>query len=50
MRTYIFGHSLVHHVLGASPTIQNIPYWLYELSSEGGHEYSIDGQFGFLPD
>ncbi len=50
MRSYIFGNSLVHHTLGASPTIQNIPYWLYELSKEGGQEYSIDGQFGFLPD
>ena len=50
MRSYIFGHSLVHHTLGASPTIQNIPYWLHELSTEGGYKYSIDGQFGFLPD
>ena len=50
MRSYIFGHSLVFHAVNSSPSIQNIPYWLYELSRAGGHEYSVDGQFGFLPD
>ena len=50
MRSYIFGHSLVFHTVDSSPSIQNIPYCLYEPYREGGHEFSVDGQFGFLPD
>ncbi|MGL1903949.1 MAG: fibronectin type III domain-containing protein [Fibrobacterales bacterium] len=49
MRTYIFGHSLVHHTLGPDPHTSNIPFWLSQLATAGGKKWAVDGQFGQPP-
>ncbi|MHA7058695.1 T9SS type A sorting domain-containing protein [Aquimarina sp. M1] len=49
-KSYVFGHSLVNHSADQSTQNRsNIPDWLYLLAQQAGHQYSIDGQFGFLP-
>jgi len=51
-RTYFFGHSLIDHSPPAIPTPSNettVPHWLRKLAVAAGHEFAVDGQFGFLP-
>ncbi len=48
--SYIFGHSLVNHSADQSTQNRsNIPDWMYLLAQQADNEYSVDGQFGFLP-
>ncbi|WP_299218440.1 T9SS type A sorting domain-containing protein [uncultured Aquimarina sp.] len=48
--SYIFGHSLVNHSANqATQNRSNIPDWMYLLAQQAGNDYSVDGQFGFLP-
>ncbi|MDA7501770.1 T9SS type A sorting domain-containing protein [Chitinophagales bacterium] len=50
--TYIFGHSLLHHEFQLIPTPTqetSVPHWFQLLADEAGHDYSVSGQYGFLP-
>lgn len=48
--SYIFGHSLVNHSADqATQNRSNIPDWIYLLSQQAGNQYTVDGQFNFLP-
>jgi len=52
LSTYIFGHSLLVHdpPLYATPSNETtVPHWLAELSSTAQFEFSVAGQYGFLP-
>lgn len=52
VKAYFFGHSLVWHTLYQTPTPKDhtsIPHWLGVFADAGGHDFSADGQFGFLP-
>jgi hypothetical protein len=44
---YIFGHSLIVHATDSDET--TVPHWLHLLAHEGGHDVSVSGQYGFLP-
>ncbi len=49
---YIFGHSLIHHEFQVNPTPSqetSVPHWVHFLANAAGHEYSVSGQYGFLP-
>ncbi len=50
-RTYIFGHSLIHHERNINPIPSDetsMPHWMYELSREAGENFTSNGQYGFL--
>lgn len=52
LKTYIFGHSLINHAIPTVPTVNNetsVPHWMFLLSEEAGVDYSVSGQYGFLP-
>jgi hypothetical protein len=52
MRTYTFGHSLIHHEFQINETPSqetSVPHWLHFLTQEAGNQYQIAGQYGFLP-
>ena len=52
IRTFIFGHSLIHHEVQVNPTPSqetSIPHWFHFLTEAGGHEFAVSGQYGFLP-
>ena len=44
---YIFGHSLIVHATDSDET--TVPHWLHLLAQEAGHDVSVSGQYGFLP-
>ncbi len=51
-RTFIFGHSLIHHEFQVNPTPSqetSVPHWLHFLAEEANHEFAVSGQYGFLP-
>lgn len=51
-RTFIFGHSLIHHEFQVNPTPSqetSVPHWMHFLAAESGHEFAVGGQYGFLP-
>ncbi len=40
LRTFIFGHSLIHHEAQVNPTPSqetSVPHWFHLLSAEAGH-------------
>ncbi|MEM7574501.1 MAG: T9SS C-terminal target domain-containing protein [Bacteroidota bacterium] len=52
IKNFIFGHSLLDHRPPAIPTPSDettVPHWLYLLAEAAGHDYSVAGQYGFLP-
>lgn len=44
---FVFGHSLIVHATPSDET--TVPHWLHLLSQEAGHNISVSGQYGFLP-
>ncbi|WP_203256845.1 T9SS type A sorting domain-containing protein [Hyunsoonleella ulvae] len=44
---FVFGHSLIVHATDSDET--TVPHWLHLLSQEAGHNISVSGQYGFLP-
>ncbi|WP_108805204.1 T9SS type A sorting domain-containing protein [Aquimarina sp. Aq107] len=49
-KSYFFGHSLVNHSADQSTQNRsNIPDWMFLLAQQAGSDYSVDGQFNFLP-
>lgn len=51
MRTYIFGHSLIHHELQVNPTPSqetSVPHWFHFLAEEANRGYAVSGQYGFI--
>lgn len=52
---YIFGHSLInwfpHDIPLPLPpeSHTSTPYWVYQFAQEAGHDYAVDGRFGFHP-
>jgi hypothetical protein len=46
IKAYIFGNSLVHHLTESDET--TVPHWLGFLARSAGHEFAVDGQWGFL--
>jgi len=52
IRNFIFGHSLIHHEFQVNPTPSqetSVPHWMHFLSQAADNEYSVSGQYGFLP-
>lgn len=52
IRTFIFGHSLIHHEAQVNETPSqetSVPHWFVELTKSAGHDYAVGGQYGFLP-
>lgn len=52
MRTYIFGHSLIHHEFQVNITPSqetSVPHWFHFLTEEAGDHYEVSGQYGFIP-
>lgn len=52
IRTFIFGHSLIHHEVQVNPTPSqetSVPHWFHFLAAEANHTYQVSGQYGFLP-
>lgn len=52
IRTFIFGHSLIHHELQLHPTPSqetSVPHWSHFFAEAAGHSYAVSGQYGFLP-
>lgn len=52
MRTFIFGHSLIHHEAQVNPTPSqetSVPHWFHLLAAEAGYGYATSGQYGFIP-
>lgn len=52
LRSFIFGNSLVNHVLQVNPTPSQetaVPHWIGLLTQEANKGYAVSGQFGFLP-
>ena len=53
---YIFGHSLINWLPHDIPlpyppeSHTSTPYWVYQFAQEAGHDYAVDGRFGFHPD
>ncbi len=50
--SYVFGNSLVHHIVKVIPTPSDedsTPHWVYFLAREAGNSYSIAGNFAALP-
>ncbi|MEL7535378.1 MAG: T9SS type A sorting domain-containing protein, partial [Bacteroidota bacterium] len=51
LRTYIFGHSLIHHEFQVNVTPSqetSVPHWFHFLAQEAGYDYEVAGQYGFL--
>ena len=52
LTTFVFGHSLIVHEPPAIPTPSDetsVPHWLASLSNAAQFDYSVAGQYGFLP-
>jgi len=52
IRNFIFGHSLIHHEFQVNPTPSqetSVPHWMHFLAQAADNEYSVSGQYGFLP-
>lgn len=52
IKNYVFGHSLIVHEPPLIPTPSNettVPHWLGELAKEANKQYTVAGQYGFLP-
>lgn len=52
VRTFIFGHSLIHHEIQVNPTPSqetSVPHWFHFLAAQANHSYQVSGQYGFLP-
>jgi len=52
IRSFIFGHSLINHEfqINVTPSQEtSVPHWFHLLAEEGGHNYAVSGQYGFLP-
>ncbi|MBO6514984.1 MAG: T9SS C-terminal target domain-containing protein [Bacteroidia bacterium] len=52
IRSFIFGHSLIHHELQVNPTPSqetSVPHWLHFLAEEAEVSYAMSGQYGFIP-
>lgn len=52
IRTFIFGHSLIHHEAQVNETPSqetSVPHWFVEFTKAAGHNYAVGGQYGFLP-
>lgn len=52
VRSFIFGHSLIHHEFQVNVTPSqetSVPHWFHFLAEEAGHDYAVGGQYGFLP-
>ena len=52
VRTFIFGHSLIHHEAQVNPTPSqetSVPHWFHFLADAGEHDFAVGGQYGFLP-
>ena len=47
-RAYVFGNSLIHHLSDSDET--TVPHWMALMAREGGHEFALSGQWGFLRD
>ncbi len=48
--TYIFGHSLILHENSTeSNELTQVPNWLHLLSDSADKDFSVSGQYGFLP-
>ena len=47
-RAYVFGNSLIHHLSDTDTT--TVPHWLALMAREGGHDFALSGQWGFLRD
>ncbi|GAA6207058.1 hypothetical protein NBRC116601_03510 [Cognatishimia sp. WU-CL00825] len=45
-KIYVFGNSLIHHASDTEATA--VPHWLAYFAKEGGRDFELDGQFGFL--
>ncbi|KAA3621208.1 MAG: T9SS C-terminal target domain-containing protein [Bacteroidetes bacterium] len=51
LKTFIFGHSLIHHEYQVNPTPSqetSVPHWFHFLAREAGRDYAVSGQYGFL--
>ncbi|SEO00708.1 hypothetical protein SAMN04490248_1014 [Salinihabitans flavidus] len=46
VRSYIFGNSLIHHDTDTDET--TVPHWIGVLAQTAGHDYRVDGHWGFL--
>ncbi|MEM1327912.1 MAG: T9SS type A sorting domain-containing protein [Bacteroidota bacterium] len=53
IRLFVFGNSLINHTFEVQPPTPSqetsVPHWFQILSEAGGHQFAVDGQFGFLP-
>ena len=52
IKSFIFGHSLIHHEFQVNPTPSqetSVPHWFHFLSLDAGYSYKVSGQYGFLP-
>lgn len=52
VRSFIFGHSLIHHEFQVNPTPSqetSVPHWFHFLAQSAGNSYAVGGQYGFLP-
>lgn len=52
VRSFIFGHSLIHHEFQVNITPSqetSVPHWMHFLAEAGGNDYATSGQYGFLP-
>lgn len=52
LRTYIFGHSLIHHENRKNPVPTeetSVPYWMHFLTKEAGNRFEVSGRYGFIP-
>lgn len=52
LRTYIFGHSLIHHENRVNPVPTeetSVPYWMHFLTKEAGNRFEVSGRYGFIP-
>lgn len=51
-RMFAFGHSLIDHRPPAIPTPSDettIAHWMYLIANEAGKDFSMGGQYGFIP-
>lgn len=48
VKTYFFGNSLIHHLSDSDET--TVPHWMGKMAAKAGHDFGVDGQWGFLRD
>ncbi len=46
-KIYVFGNSLFHHLSDSDVT--TVPHWMALLARQQGQLFTLDGEFGFLP-